>query len=260
MISGSFFIPFFHIYRNKKRGYMKNRKESIYLGMLMAGILFAGGMGSYQVTRKNLEETQAVEVTVTEKTQEVLENNLENPRVALTFDDGPGSYTRQLLEMLKRKGVSASFFLLGENIQGYQEMVGRMEKEGHLIGNHSFSHKELNKLSGEEVKRELEAANRKIREITGKDPVYMRPPFGAWEKTAEKDIPMIPVMWNVDSLDWKLRNTQAVVELVMEQVKDGDIILMHDGYDTSVEAASIIIDRLKEQGYDFVTVDELIDP
>ena len=88
----------------------------------------------------------------------------------------------------------------------------------------------------------------------------MRPPFGAWEKSVEEQISMIPVMWNVDSLDWKLKNTPAIVKLVMEQVKDGDILLMHDGYQTSLEAAGLIIDGLKEKGYDLVTVDELINP
>ena len=244
------------IYINKKRDIMKKKSSSLCLGLMMAGILFVSSAGSYAMVHEKIEKEKSIETIEMENK----DRNTQRPRAALTFDDGPGRYSEHLLDILKEKETPASFFLLGENLDGHEKEVMRMIDEGHLIGNHSYSHRELNRLSIEEIQEELERTNRKILDITGKEMTYMRPPFGAWEKSVEEQISMIPVMWNVDSLDWKLKNTPAIVKLVMEQVKDGDILLMHDGYQTSLEAAGLIIDGLKEKGYDLVTVDELINP
>ncbi len=179
--------------------------------------------------------------------------------LALTFDDGPkrGS-TDDLLDGLKARGVKATFFLMGQNIEGNEDLVLRMRDEGHLVGNHSYRHMQLTKEGAEAVCRAVDETSRLIEGITGRPPQYIRPPYGDWSEELEDRVDMTAVLWSVDSLDWKLRDRQKIVSRVMRQVKDGDIILMHDIFPTSVEAALELIDRLGSQGYTFVTVDELL--
>lgn len=180
-------------------------------------------------------------------------------KVALTFDDGPHPYyTEMLLDGLKERGVKATFFLIGKSIDGNEDIVKRMYEEGHLIGNHTYNHVELNKESIIEQCEEITKANNKIFEITGYTPEFMRPPFGAWDKRKECDVEMIPILWSIDPLDWKDQNTNLVVQRILSKVKDGSIILLHDVYKTSVEAALIVVDKLQAEGYEFVTADELI--
>lgn len=183
----------------------------------------------------------------------------ERPVLAITFDDGPHSvYTPQLLEGLKRRNVKASFFLMGKNILGNEEIVRRMHEEGHLIGNHTFDHVRLNQLSDTEACSQITKTSNLIYEITGEYPTYVRPPFGEWKEGLDCSVMMFPVFWDVDPLDWNTQNTEQVVQKVIDSVKDGDIILLHDSYASSVEAALQIVDILTKQGYDFVTADRLI--
>lgn len=178
--------------------------------------------------------------------------------VALTFDDGPNaSYTGKLLDGLKERGISASFFLIGECIEGNEELVKRMDEEGHLIGVHCLRHADLTKEKIADAKEQLDVTRRMIAGVTGKEPEYMRPPYGSWNENLSEQVSMIPVFWSVDSIDWKLKNTQKIVKKVVRDTDDGDIILMHDEFATSVEAAFQIIDNLSANGYTFVTVDEL---
>lgn len=179
-------------------------------------------------------------------------------KVALTFDDGPSEYTVELSRGLKERGVQATFFLLGENMEGRREMIEELVKDGHLIGNHSYHHVQLNKLSMEEAMEEIEKTNRLIREWTGEEPVYIRPPYGAWSQELEKVVDMIPVFWNVDSLDWKLQNKEQVLCCLSGQVEEGDVILMHDGYQSSVDAAFSLVDHLQSRGFVFANVEEMI--
>ncbi len=180
-------------------------------------------------------------------------------KIAITFDDGPEeTYTEKLLDGLKSRGVKATFFVIGKSIQGKEDLILRMYNEGHLIGNHTYNHVELNKKSNEEGIKEIEATNKLIENITGYKPEFIRPPFGAWEKDQMNKTNMFPVMWTVDPLDWKYQNTDYIVKHILSKVKDGDIILLHDIFPTSVDAALIAIDKLLEEGYEFVTVDELM--
>ena len=181
------------------------------------------------------------------------------PCVALTFDDGPNrKYTPQLLDGLKERGVKASFFVIGKNIPGNEEILKRMKEEGHLIGNHTYSHVQLNRLPSEKAREEVEKTSNEIFEVTGIYPSYIRPPFGAWPKQLDLAVTMFPVMWDIDTLDWKSKNTASIIHIVENEVRDGSIILMHDDYATSVEAALKIVDILMEQGFRFVTVDEML--
>lgn len=182
----------------------------------------------------------------------------ESPRVALTFDDGPSDYTITLLDGLRARGVKASFFLQGQCIEGREETIRQMQEDGHLIGNHTFHHVQLTKLSDEQAKQEVVSTSNAIYKITGIYTSYIRPPFGVWKRGLDYNVTMIPVLWTVDSRDWYTQNTPVIVNDVMKQVKDGDIILMHDCFKTSVESALQIVDRLKQDGYELVTVDEMI--
>ena len=183
---------------------------------------------------------------------------LEKPMIALTFDDGPSRYSEALLDGLKERKVQATFFLLGVNMEGNEEIVKRMEEEGHLLGNHTYHHVQLNKVSSREAASEILTTNNRIFEAAGEYPIYIRPPYGEWNETLEDQVDMIPVFWSVDSLDWKLQDAGAIRKHVLETVEEGDIILMHDGYEASVEAALGIVDQLLKEGYQFVTADRMV--
>ena len=180
-------------------------------------------------------------------------------RVALTFDDGPHPYyTEQLLDGLKERGVKATFFVTGEHAKLHPDVIQRMYEEGHLIGNHTYSHIQLRKNNQEAFREELIRTNEVIGEITGGEVLYVRPPYGSWDKSFEKELNMIPVLWTIDPLDWCSHDASCVADKVLKKVKENDIILLHDCYDTTIEAAFQIVDELKEKGYLFVTVEELL--
>lgn len=184
---------------------------------------------------------------------------VEAPKIALTFDDGPSAvWTPALLDGLKERGVKATFFLIGENADKNPEIVKRMAEEGHLIGNHTYHHVELIKVSENEARLELADTSAVIVRITGKEPEYMRPPFGTWQRKLEQDIQMLPVLWTIDPLDWTTENQDEIVNKVVTEAEENDIILLHDCYKSSVEAGLRIVDILQEEGFVFVTVDELL--
>ena len=182
------------------------------------------------------------------------------PKVALTFDDGPSSeYTPLLLDGLRERNVKASFFVIGSNIEkeGGEEIIRRIYEEGHLIGNHTWHHVDLSDLSTEDAWKELEMTDSLIKAVTGEETALVRPPFGEFPRSMEEPDKLY-VKWTVDSRDWVTKDTQEIVRKVVTDTEENDIILMHDCYETSVEAALQIIDILSERGYEFVTVDRLL--
>lgn len=225
------------------------RKCTLFLGILLIDGALLGsvaGLASGRTARP--VDAPAVEAQSAE------------PRlVALTFDDGPHEiYTAQLLDGLKERGVAVTFFLMGENIAGNEALLERMQAEGHLIGNHSYRHIQLTKAGEDAVCQSIEQTETIIDGITGTRPQYLRPPYGDWNEELECRMNLTTVFWSVDSLDWKLQNTSQIVKRVLKRTGDGDIILMHDIFPTSVEAALQIVDALQAQGYTFVTIDELM--
>ena len=185
----------------------------------------------------------------------------EQPKIALTFDDGPNAqFTPLLLDGLKKRGVKATFFLIGKNIEtgNNADIVKREWEEGHLLGNHTYNHVEITRVSNDTAYQEIKATNDLISEITGAPVEYMRPPFGLWQKKLEQRIHVLPVMWTVDPLDWATDNEDEIVNKVVTEAGENDIILLHDCYDSSVDAALRIVDILMKKGYEFVTADELI--
>ena len=163
-----------------------------------------------------------------------------------------------LLDVLKKRNIRASFFLIGENIEGNEDILLQMRKDGHLIGNHTWDHVQLDKIPAEKARLEIEKTNNRIYEASGIYPSYVRPPFGAWIKDMELSVTMLPVFWDVDTLDWQSKNIDSILSIAQKQVHDGSIILMHDGYQTSVDAALKIADLFTEKGYVFVTADQLL--
>ena len=180
-------------------------------------------------------------------------------KIAITFDDGPHPvYTQELLDGLKERGVHATFFVTGEHAELHPDIIKRMKKEGHLIGNHTYSHIQLGTSNREKFKMELVETNQVIKEITGEEVQYVRPPYGNWDKTFEKELNMFPVLWTVDPLDWCSGDASCVVQKVLGKAKENDIILLHDYYGSSITAALEIIDQLQKKGFQFVTVEEIM--
>lgn len=242
---------------------MSNRRKRIFFFsmIVIVSLLF------YFLGRKHTEKPEiaiAVQKTSTEDcvlVEKVLkeQDDKELQRIALTFDDGPHPYyTEQLLDGLKERGVHVTFFVTGEHAELHPDIIERMYKEGHLIGNHTYSHIQLTKSNREKFKEELVHTSEVIQEITGEEVIYVRPPYGTWDKKFEEELNMIPVLWTVDTLDWCSKNASGIANKIVSKVDDNDIILMHDYYATSVTAALQAIDRLLEEGYEFVTVDEIL--
>ncbi|MCM1160116.1 MAG: polysaccharide deacetylase family protein [Roseburia sp.] len=245
---------------------MDKRKGCVVLlalDLLLFGILFFSWNHTYGGFSRFAKE----EVLLTDGGVEIgdggtdtkIDGLKEKGKIALTFDDGPyPNYTRQLLEGLKKRNVKATFFILGKSAEEYPDVIETMYEDGHLIGNHTYHHVELTSVGKEEFKEEILSTNKLLYELNGEYPQFIRPPFGAWEKELETELGMIPVLWTVDPLDWCTENSSAVVQRVVTKVKENDIILMHDCYKSSVTAALEIVDILQAEGYEFVTVDEIL--
>ncbi len=195
--------------------------------------------------------------------------HVHQPVVALTFDDGPHfALTPRLLDTLKAKGIHATFFLIGQNAKEYPAIVKRIVAEGHEVGNHSWSHPNLAKMSDEAVKSELNRTSDAIEAAIGKRPTLMRPPYGSFTKAQGKwfhdELGFTVILWDVDPDDWRDPGPQVVEDRVLNGWKDstgvrpGSIVLSHDIHKGTVEAEPEIIDKLAEKGYKFVTGSELL--
>jgi len=179
--------------------------------------------------------------------------------VALTFDDGPdGNTTPQALDILAKYKIKATFFVQGKNIAGNEAILKRMQSEGHEVGNHSWNHPILTKLSLEDAKKQLTDTEDAITKVLGKSSKLMRPPYGAISDDIRNSLDLRFIMWDVDSLDWKSKNEAAILTEIQHQTSDGAIILMHDIHQPSVNSLPKVIEYLQEQGYSFVTVSELL--
>lgn len=186
-----------------------------------------------------------------------IEAQKNRPMIALTFDDGPGVHTMRLLEALEEKNVKATFFMLGQNVAKFQEEVAKMYEIGCELGNHSYNHPNLSKMSASEVTAQVNDTNALVEEASGHPATVLRPPYGAVSQTLSENAGMPMILWSVDTLDWKTKDAKATIDHVLANVSDGDIVLMHDIYGTTVDAAIELIDLLQEQGYSLVTVSEL---
>ncbi|MBQ4030728.1 MAG: polysaccharide deacetylase family protein [Bacilli bacterium] len=182
--------------------------------------------------------------------------------IAFTFDDGPaGANTTKLLDALKARNYRATFFMVGNRVKKQSALVLRMKNEGHSIGQHSYSHANLKKLSQSDpnkAKNEIYLANDAIKEIIGENPRYIRPPYGAYNSDVLSYADMVFVNWSIDPLDWKYRNADTVYKNIISKAYDGAIVLVHDIHPTSVDGAIRAMDYLAKQGYAIVSLDEMI--
>jgi peptidoglycan/xylan/chitin deacetylase (PgdA/CDA1 family) len=181
--------------------------------------------------------------------------------VALTFDDGPGPYTGRLLDMLAARHVRVTFFLIGGSIRGREAIVRREVADGHAIGDHTWTHPDLTRLSAGAIRVQLARTLGEIRRVTGGPTVLMRPPYGATDKRVGKvagELGFAQIIWSVDTDDWLDRNSAIVAHRAVHRARRGDIILMHDIHPTTVAAVPDILHGLAKRGFTFATVPELL--
>ena len=178
--------------------------------------------------------------------------------VALTFDDGPHPVvTKRILEILERHNAKATFFMVGEHVQYYPDIVREVFRGGHEIGNHTWSHDNLEGLEIDEIEKEIASTNKAIQQIIGKRPSVFRPPYGLLTDSARRQISMQLAFWSVDTFDWEHKDTQLLLREVKNKVHDRAIILMHDIFPSTADGLEGVLQYLESQGYTFVTVSEL---
>ncbi|MDZ5471578.1 polysaccharide deacetylase family protein [Bacillus sp. 31A1R] len=209
--------------------------------------------------KKDKEEKKVVtEKKTKEKTKKSKKGSVKK-RVAFTFDDGPhGQYTKEILDYFDDNHGKATFFVLGNRVNYYPELITRIHEEGHEIGNHTWNHKQLTLLKNSDIESQLKKTSKAIYSITGTKPTLLRPPYGSTNQVVSEVVNLPIILWSIDTLDWKSRNTKTIVNHVMTNVTDGDIILMHDIHQSSADAVKILLEKLSEQGYEFVTVSEIL--
>lgn len=180
------------------------------------------------------------------------------PMVALTFDDGPNpDYTRRILKVLEDNYSHATFFVVGTNAEKYQETLQAIVSSGNEIGNHTYSHANLTDIAPEDVEEEIDKVNRAVKKATGEIATVIRPPYGAYNDDVLNQLQQPVVLWDLDTEDWDSRNAQVIVDNIIANLDDGDIILMHDIYESTAEAVELLVPRLKEMGYQVVSVSEM---
>lgn len=224
-----------------------DKDKTIYtLGLLLAFLLLLAGRDLGPIT---LPVTAPAAGVAVEKSQ---------PLVALTFDDGPFAPTTEpFLDELAQRGVHATFFLIGKQIEGNEALLRRMAAEGHQIGIHTWDHVGLNGLNDRDFYAQVGRTDDAIRAVVGGEGFALRPPYGYVDDRVKSRAGAPVILWSVDPEDWKYRDADRVARHILENAKDGDIILLHDIYPTSTQAALTVIDALQARGFRFVTVDEL---
>ena len=227
----------------------------------------AGYLGDIKIKIPYSEIKDILKIPVEEKKEENSNNNVskrdlsqmkEKKLIAFTFDDGPAyKKTERILDELKLRNVKASFFLLGSRVADQAEIVKRMYEEGHTIGSHTYSHRNLKLLNNYETYKEIQDTNEAINSVIGIYPKFLRPPYGNLNDYI-KDIYKNPiVLWSIDTEDWKNRNANKIKDNILNNAKDGSIILLHDLYETSIDGAILAMDELIKNGSEIVSLEEM---
>lgn len=193
--------------------------------------------------------------------KETIQSNDSIPKkaISLTFDDGPNTTsTKFILKTLKEEKIKATFFILGQQAKENPEMIKQIKKDGHEIGNHSFSHPDLKKLNNSDIKKQVQQTNKVIYSIIGENPTVFRPPYGSYDERVIKYAKVPVVLWDVDTLDWKYHNTKFILKRVNTEKTNYSTVLMHDIHMTSAEALPHVIQQLKKEQYTFVTASEML--
>ena len=198
------------------------------------------------------------DATETEEPSKGIVDGETKKKVALTFDDGPDPvHTLEILSLLDQYQARATFFVLGNHVDFYPSIIQEMADKGHEIGNHTWNHKDLTKLSSDKIKNEINKTSNAIKAVIGEGPQLYRPPYGAINDQVRGATNLKPVLWTVDPQDWLHRDATKVFNHVKANVTDGSIVLMHDIYGSTVEAVERVLEYLAAEGYQFVTVSEL---
>lgn len=192
-----------------------------------------------------------------EKEPEVPLVDATKPMVAITFDDGPSRYTMQLLECLETYGARATFFMVGTNVPKYPETIKKMKEIGCELGNHTGHHARLTKLDIPGIQSEIDITNQELQTVLGESATLVRPPYGSVNEVVQQSAGFPLVLWSVDTRDWELKNAELVRDYVLNTAKDGDIILLHDIHETTVQAMLEVIPKLVNRGFQLVTVSEM---
>jgi len=187
----------------------------------------------------------------------------DGPYIAMTFDDGPSAtLTPKLLDLLAARHIKVTFFVIGENVAEHPEIVARAAREGHEIGNHSWSHPNFAKMSQENVRSQLQRTDDAIKNATGKRPTLMRPPYGSLTDREKHwihdEFGYEVILWDVDPYDWKRPGPAVVRNRILKETRPGSIVLSHDIHPGTIEAMPATLDALEAKGFKFVTVSELI--
>lgn len=180
-------------------------------------------------------------------------------KIALTFDDGPHpKVTKQILKTLEKYEAKATFFVVGQEVKEHPEILKAVYNAGHEIGNHTFNHEKLTTLSTKEIKQQIQATDSLIKSTIGQRATVFRPPYGSYDESITDQLSVPNVLWTIDTLDWKHRDPEKTVQAVKDRAKNGSIILMHDIHQATADALDEVLAILQKQGYEFVTVSELL--
>lgn len=233
---------------------MKRKYIALFSIILMSLFFFA-----LPVSAENTKTDNTPSAEATTANDDDTNQKKKGGLMALTFDDGPSKNTEKLLNELKKRDIHATFFVVGERLDEFSDLLLREYKEGHEIGNHTWEHLNLTGADSATANASLQKTEDKVNEIVGTniDPLIIRPTFGSVNDTVRGYVDTPLILWSIDTLDWKSRNAEAVKEQILNQACDGAIILLHDLYDTSVDGAIAAVDELTKEGYTFVTVSEL---
>lgn len=219
-------------------------------------LLDDGSLKGYKTKTKKATTTPIAKAKASKSKNKSSEKTADK-YVALTFDDGPSSFTNRLLDCLEANNSKATFFMVGKEIDSFPDEVKRMESLGCELGNHTYSHVDLTTLAPEDMSAEIAGVDEDLVNLVGHGATVLRPPYGNINDSVRSTVGTPMILWSIDTLDWETQDASQITEAVMSQVQDGSIILMHDIFSTSVDAAEIFIPKLIEEGYQLVTIHEL---
>lgn len=219
-------------------------------------LLDDGSLKGYKAKTKKATTTPTAKAKASKSKNKSSEKTADK-YVALTFDDGPSSFTNRLLDCLEANNSKATFFMVGKEIDSFPDEVKRMESLGCELGNHTYSHVDLTTLAPEDMSAEIAGVDEDLVNLVGHGATVLRPPYGNINDSVRSTVGTPMILWSIDTLDWETQDASQITEAVMSQVQDGSIILMHDIFSTSVDAAEIFIPKLIEEGYQLVTIHEL---
>lgn len=235
--------------------YIKINKNKIYILFTLLLIVVLGNVFANEL----IFNTKNINKTLNYRVKRDLSKIKDKKLIALTFDDGPaGKKTEKLLDGLEKHDAKVTFFLIGNKIDGQEELVKKIYNSGHTIGSHTFNHKNLFTVKkDEEILEEIELTNEKIKNIINEDVKFLRPPYGNYNHKILDLVDMSFILWNIDTQDWKVKNAKRISNYIVNNVSDGDIVLLHDIYKSSINGVLKAIEILEEDGYAFVSLEEM---